>query len=260
MKLLANVKQDNDNSIDTNNENNRRRQKFILSCGCDKLPYTENHYQTLYLRRTILDLQKFNKPVIVTGLLNLNPYDCYYSFNDIKPYYPEYESSLRQLCGHININKTVIDPYVDFCDGNNYTNKRFVLICRPYQYRDNEQEIRGGLTLTTELKVQPIYLYDEANQYIDSINTNLYIDFFNYRNGYFLGISASEIEEKRKQEKAHKKYLAKQTKKEENNNLPFLNKTTLISDTVHTSFNTSKKSTKRVSKKPITLNYLFIEV
>lgn len=253
MKLLAHIKKDTDIE--------RKKQKFILSCGCDKLPYTESHYRMLYLRQTILDLQKFNKPLIITGLLNLNPYDCYYSFNDIKPYYPKYENSLRQICGHININKDLIDPYINFCDGNDYTNKRFVLICRPYQYKDTEQEIRGGLTLTAELKVKPICLYDEAEQYINSINTNLYIDFFNYHNGYFLGISASEIEERRKQEKAHKKYLAKQMKKKENNNLPFLNKTTLISDTVSTSFEaTKKKSTKRVFKKPITLNYLFIEV
>ena len=111
--------------VSSQNEDNNRQ--IIELNDIDKNEYNRN-----YLRNAILGLLKYNKPVIVTGLLQFNPYDYFYTFIDIKPFYPEYESQTKVLCQHINIGKRQIDAVLNLYGNKNYTHTPLVLICRPY--------------------------------------------------------------------------------------------------------------------------------
>lgn len=200
---------------------NVQSQKLLRACGNDTQNYSQENYNQLYLRKTLLDLISYDKPIIVTGFVELNPYDNYYSFRNIKPFAPKYED-VRTICGHVNIFKRDIAPYLNLNDGYNYTNELFVLVCRPYRYYDKDNEVRGGLRLTDELHIPPIMFYEEAIDTLQSVNPSKYIDWFQYNNGYYLGTSVILFNLQNQQRKRHDKYLRKQQRKKDKLNLPFL--------------------------------------
>ena len=234
--------------LDANIDEFLRRKKFLSACGHDSQLYSLNNYNKFYLKHALIELIKYDKPIIITGYIKLNPYDDYYSFCDIKPFYPEYEDTMIQLCGHVNILKKNIDIYINFYDNKNYDNEMFVLICRPYIYKNKEGEARGGLSLTNELGISPIMFYEEALDKVRTINSNKYVDFYQHRNGYFLGISSLDIEQQKSKQKKHEKYLRRQEKKNDMINLPFLNQKVFPLEKI-----------EEVSK-PMFLDYLFIEI
>lgn len=182
---------------------------------------TEVHtieYNRNYLRNAIIALIRYKKPVIVTAMLQFNPYEYYYSFIDVKPFYPQYKDQLRILCQHVNISKKQVEAVLDLYNGKkDYTKKPLVLICRPYIYRiQSNGEDRGGLNLTAELGIPGIMTYENALQLIPKINSKKYIDFKEFAGGYFLGIDPVEEKRLKSQKKYQRKLLNK--KMEEQNN------------------------------------------
>ena len=198
-----------------------KQKKFYASCGDINKIYSQKNYERFYLKKPILGLLKYNKPVIVTGTVEINPYDNYYTFSNIKPYYPKYEKQLIPLCGHINMLKDDVNVYVDFTQIP-YRNELFVLICKPYIYYDKDNESRGGLVLTNSLNINPIMFYEEALENLKNISSKKYVDFYEYYNGYFLGISAAKVTMVKREQKMHSKYIRKQQKKYNKLHYPFL--------------------------------------
>jgi len=159
-------------------------------------------YNKNYIRNSIIALLRYNKPVIVTGYLRNNPNTYFYSFIDIKPYFPRYEHQLRVICSHINISKRQVDAVINVST-RDYLKKPFVLICKPYLYKSQaESENRGGLTLTAELGVPGILDYDSAEAIINNIDSTKYINFLEFGGGYYLGIDPL----KEKQQKSKLKH------------------------------------------------------
>ena len=172
-------------------------------------PYqaTSAEYNKHYLRNAILGLIKYKKPVIVTGTLQFNAYEYYYSFIDIKPFYPSRENYVKILCQHVNISKRQIDAVLNLYGEKDYTTKPLVLICKPYTYKsENTNEDRGGLNLTAELGVPGIMTYEDALRIIPTIDKSKYVDFMDFGGGYYLGIDVIKEEKKKKQIKYEKKH------------------------------------------------------
>ena len=217
----------------------KKKLKLLKICGCDTQSYSQVKYDTFYLRKPILELIKFNRPVIVTGFIEFNPYDNYYTFRDIKPFAPNCEN-IKQLCGHVNIPKKLIDPYINLYDGYNYSNELFVLVCKAYRYFDKDNEVRGSLTPTEELHISPIMLYEEAVEAIRPINVDKYLNWYSYRNGYYVNFT-SEAPSIKKQ-KRHDKYIRRCQKRKDKINLPFLN------------------SAAKSINAPISLDYWFLNI
>ena len=170
-------------------------------------------YNHNYLRNNIIALIQYNKPVIVTGYLQINPNTLYYSFMNIKPFYPKYEKQLKILCDHVNISKRQIDAVLNINPNKNYSKTPFVLICKPYTYRiQTDSEERGGLNLTAELGIPGIMSYEDALKIIPTIDSNKYIDFLEFGGGCYLSIDP--IQQKRA------KRILKQQRRLANNNHP----------------------------------------
>lgn len=224
-----------------NRHSNIQQYKLLNTCGTDTQQYSKKNYDFFYLRKVILDTIKYDKPIIITGFIEMNPYDYYYSIREVKPYAPNCETT-KPLCGHINLTKTIVDQYINLYDGFDYSNELFVFICRPYKYYDKDNEIRGGVRLTDELGITPVMFYEEALAEIKQHHLNQSLDWQHYCNGYYLGISnmliVLEQESKKKMRQTHK-YMKKQQKKQDQINLPFLN---------------VKKN------QPISLDYFFIKI
>ena len=115
----------------------QKRKKFYTLCKDTNLNFTLANYQKFYLRQPLLGLLQYHKPVIVTGTIDINPFDHFYTVKDVKPYYPKYEDTLVTLCYHINLFKDQVNEFIDFTKIP-YLNKLFVLICEPYNYIDKD--------------------------------------------------------------------------------------------------------------------------
>ena len=201
----------------------QKRKKFYTLCKDTNLNFTLANYQKFYLRQPLLGLLQYHKPVIVTGTIDINPFDHFYTVKDVKPYYPKYEDTLVTLCYHINLFKDQVNEFIDFTKIP-YLNKLFVLICEPYNYIDKDNESRGGLRLTNKLNINPIMYYEDASDILKNISPEKYINFYEYCNGYFLGISSDAITVLEKKEQQHRKYLRKSIKKYDLVHYPFLKK------------------------------------
>lgn len=178
-----------------------------------------NEYNRNYLRNIILGLIKYQKPVIVTGMLQFNPYDRFYTFINIKPFYPEYENQSKVICSHINISKRQIDAVLNLYGNTNYTTKPLVLICKPYSYKNKNNEERGGLNLTAELGVPGIMTYSDAIKIIPTIHKSKYINFMDISAGYLLGINPDNIKKERIKRKIHNRLMKKiNSEQEEDDN------------------------------------------
>lgn len=163
-------------------------------------------YNRNYLRNSIIALIRYKKPVIVTGMLQFNPYEYYYSFVNIKPFFPEYEHQLRVLCQHVNIGKRQVDAVLNLYGSNDYTRQPLVLICKPYVYRlQQEGEDRGGLNLTAELGIPGIMTYENALKTIPNIDPKKYVDFTEFGGGYFLGINPVQQKQQKSMQKHQKR-------------------------------------------------------
>lgn len=212
-------------TVVSNKNNNDSNNRIIELNDIDKNEYNRN-----YLRNAILGLLKYNKPVIVTGLLQFNPYDYFYTFIDIKPFYPEYEKQAKVLCQHINISKRQIDAVLNLYGNKNYTHTPLVLICRPYSYKSNNEDSRGGLNLTAELGIPGIMTYNKALEIIPTIDKNKYVDFKDFGGGYFLGIDPIKEKKEKKAKKHQNKIMKKlqedieEIKNEEDENILFIAK------------------------------------
>ena len=173
-------------------------------------------YNKNYLRNSIIALLRYNKPVIVTGYLQNNPNTYYYSFTDIKPYFPKYEKQLKTICSHINISKRQVDAVINI-NTRNYEKQPFVLICKPYLYKMQEKgDNRGGLTLTAELGIPGILDYDKAEDIINKIDSNRYINFLEFGAGYYLGIDPVQVK-KQKTSLKHQRRISNITINNSNN-------------------------------------------
>ena len=164
-------------------------------------------YNKNYIRNSIIALLRYNKPVIVTGYLQSNPDVYFYSFTDIKPYYPKYENQLRIICSHINISKRQVDAVINVST-RDCIKKPFVLICKPYLYKSQaDSENRGGLTLTAELGAPGILDYDAAEVIIQKIDPNKYINFLEFGGGYYLGIDPVQVKQQKSKMKHQRRML-----------------------------------------------------
>ena len=154
-------------------------------------------YNKNYLRNSIIALLRYNKPVIVTGYLQNNSNTYYYSFTNIKPYFPKYENQLKIICSHINISKRQVDAVINI-NTRNCSKQPFVLICKPYLYKMQENgDSRGGLTLTAELGIPGILDYDKAEDIINKIDSKKYVNFLEFGAGYYLGIDPIQIKKQK---------------------------------------------------------------
>lgn len=206
-------------------------------------------YNRNYLRNSIIALIRYKKPVIVTGILQFNPYEYYYSFVNIKPFFPEYENQLRILCQHVNIGKRQVDAVLNLYGSNDYTQKPLVLICKPYVYRlQQEGEDRGGLNLTAELGIPGIMTYENALKTIPNIDPKKYVDFTEFGGGYFLGINPVQQKQQKSMQK-HQKRTSIPLSNTENTVEEIINTTDLTENQQNISISNNNSSTARI---PIT--------
>lgn len=206
-------------------------------------------YNRNYLRNSIIALIRYKKPVIVTGMLQFNPYEYYYSFVNIKPFFPKYENQLQILCQHVNIGKRQVDAVLNLYGSNDYTRKPLVLICKPYVYRlQQEGEDRGGLNLTAELGIPGIMTYENALKTIPNIDPKKYVDFTEFGGGYFLGIDPIQQKQQKSMQKHRRRtsiplFSAKNTAEE------IINTTDLTKNQQNISVSNNNSS---IAKIPIT--------
>lgn len=142
-----------------------------------------------YNRYYIQSLIKYNKPIIVTGKFvgESNSAETKYAFTNIKPYVSEEEFDIYELTNHINIEKICIEDYYPEAEIMNHLNKIFVIVCKPYYYKDDNIRLkRASLEPTNELLkygFPAINLLSESKSY-NEIPWDKIIDFrneFNYR-------------------------------------------------------------------------------
>ena len=186
-------------------------------------------------------------------MLQFNPYEYYYSFVNIKPFFPEYENQLRILCQHVNIGKRQVDAVLNLYGSNDYTRKPLVLICKPYVYRlQQEGEDRGGLNLTAELGIPGIMTYENALKTIPNIDPKKYVDFTEFGGGYFLGINPVQQKQQKSMQK-HQKRTSIPLVSTENTAEEIINTADLTENQQNDSMNNNNSSAAKI---PITASLI----
>lgn len=106
-----------------------------------------------YNRYYIQSLIKYNKPIIVTGKFvgQSNSAITKYTFTNIKPYVSEEKYNVYELTSHINIDKIYLDEIFNEVELRKHMNKIFVMVCKPYYYKDSNGLKRASLEPTDEL-------------------------------------------------------------------------------------------------------------
>lgn len=139
----------------------------------------------LYYRYIIQKCVEFNKVLIVTGEYNGSCSNDYskLTFLNITPYLPEtYVSS--SIADHINLTKEECMQYISL--ESLIKGHKFILVGKPYVYKNKNGDIKGGLILSNELSqfgIEPICHW--SKKYLKNIPYNLIIDFRKEFNGVY---------------------------------------------------------------------------
>lgn len=144
-----------------------------------------NTKDLLYYRYIIQKCVELGKFLVVEGEYNgLCTRDMSkFTFRNLKPYLPDtYNTSI--IADHVNLRKSECTQYIQ--ESSFIKGHKFIIVAKPYIYKNKNGDIKGGLVLSNELEkfgLRPITFY--SMKYIQRLPYNLIIDFRKEFNGIY---------------------------------------------------------------------------